>query len=282
MGGPPNVVAEKRALVPAKVVASGRPLNAVSRGARPTFGVGGKVTTLWQYGGEGQAVAIDHEGRVVVAGFANTGLSDDFAITRYTPTGNLDLTFGGTGIVTTSLAAGEDVAWSVVVDSQDRVLVAGYSRVPNSTGGFDYVTGVVRLTAVGALDPTFDGDGKQTISFGGTRDEQGGRVAVDSQNRVLVGGATYNGSNFDFAVARLTVGGQLDPSFDGDGKQTIDFGGSQDNVDDVAVDSQDRVVLVGSAGGSMGVARLTFAARLTRVRIQRQNNDLPWPRSRCR
>ena len=236
------------------------------------------MTTLWQYGGQAEAVAIDHHGRIVVAGFARNVSGDDFAITRYTPSGNLDLTFGGTGIVTVSLSNSDDQSYSVAIDSQDRVLAAGYSRVPNTIGGFDNVTGVVRITAAGSLDPTFDGDGKQTISFGGTYDEESGLVAVDSQDRVLVGGTTYHGSNFDFGIARLTVGGALDPTFDGDGKQTIDFGGTQDSMGNVTTDSLDRVVLVGYSGGRMGVAADICRRSGLQFRSRRQDNHFFYPR----
>ena len=72
---------------------------------------------------------------------------------------------------------------------------------------------MARLTTSGALDTSFDGDGKQTVDFGSTQD-LGYGVAVDRHDNVLVagwsdqGGAT--GYDYDFAVARLTPSGALD------------------------------------------------------------------------
>src|SRR5262249_15409528 len=122
-----------------------------------------------------------------------------------------------------------------------------------------------RLTTGGALDTSFDGDGKQTISFG-SFDDVGYRVAVDSLDRIVVDGITSNGSQYSFAVARLTTAGALDTSFDGDGRQTIAFGTLMNQSSEVAIDSLNRVVVIGSThNGSSNVfaiARLTATGAL--------------------
>ena len=127
------------------------------------------------------------------------------------------------------------------MDSQDRVLLAGYSN----QGATYYDFAVARLTTAGVLDTSFDGDGLQTFDFGYSEMARG--VAVDSQDRVLVAGESYQGAtSYDFTVLRLTTAGVLDGSFDGDGLRTIDFGNNQsDYAYGVAVDSQDRVLVAG-------------------------------------
>jgi len=221
----------------------------------------GKLTTglLASSIAGGQSVAVDSKGRTVVAGYAFNGSNNDFAITRYTASGALDTTFGNEGIVTIAFGAYDDYAYGVAVDSLDRVVVAG-----STNNGSDYDFAVARLTASGALDASFDGDGKQTIDFGG--DDEAYGVAVDSLDRLVVAGSTKNGSGHDFTVARLTAAGVLDTSFDGDGKQTIDFGGD-DKAYSVAVDSLDRVVIAGytlviGSKIELAVARLTGAGAL--------------------
>lgn len=230
----------------------------------PTFGVGGRVTTRFPVPSAdiGQATAIDSLGRMVIAGQTNNGSNQDFAITRFTPAGALDTTFGGTGIMTFGFGGFDDYAYSVAVDSLDRVVVAGYTDT-NGAGNDDFA--VARLTAAGVLDVSFDGDGKQTIAFGTAGDRAFG-VAVDSLDRIVAAGYTQTGSNTDFAVARLTVAGALDNSFDGDGRQTITFGAQTDGAKCVTVDSLNRVVVAGSISngsiGSFAVARLTAAGAL--------------------
>jgi uncharacterized delta-60 repeat protein len=228
----------------------------------PTFGVGGMVTTRFPASSldSGTAVAVDSLGRAVVAGYTYNGSNNDFAITRYTAAGALDHAFGGTGIVTIAFGASNDQASGVVVDSQNRVVVVGITD-----NGSDTDIAVARLTPEGALDPSFDEDGKQTITFGMASDE-GFSVAVDSLDRVVVAGYTDNGSNFDFAIARLTSAGAPDTGFDGDGRQTFDFGGSTDYATAVAVDSLNRVVVAGYTEvgfiADFAVARLTAAGGL--------------------
>lgn len=200
----------------------------------------------------GRAVAIDSLGRTVVAGYANS----DFAVTRYTAAGALDLSFGGTGSVTIDFGA-YDLGYGVAVDSLDRVVVAG-----GIYNGTNYSSAVARLTSNGALDTNFDGDGKLIIDFG-QNDNWVWSVAVDSLDRIVVAGYVANsGSNYDFALTRLTTAGALDASFDTDGKQTIAFSPSFDVAYSVAIDSIDRVVVAGYAYDGLALARLTPAGVL--------------------
>jgi uncharacterized delta-60 repeat protein len=211
---------------------------------------------------DGLAVAVDSLGRTVVAGYVKfQSASYDFAVTRYTPAGSLDMTFGGTGRVTIVFGTSDDQAYAVAVDSLDRIVVAGYAKDANGWPDF----AIARLTAAGTLDTSFDGDGKKTVAINPFDDIAYG-VAIDSLDRIVVAGFVSTGSNSDFAVARLTPAGALDISFDGDGKQTVDFGPLTDYANSVAVDSLDRVVLAGYTNSSSNVdfalARLTGAGAL--------------------
>jgi uncharacterized delta-60 repeat protein len=231
----------------------------------PSFGGTGVVTISFGYNDRSFGVAVDSLDRVVVAGTVDDSSHapsfHGFGVARLTAAGALDNSFDGDGKRTIDFGGtyeDGDRTGVVAVDSLDRVVVAGGTRSDNN----DFA--VARLTASGALDNSFDGDGKQTIDFGGSETAYG--VAVDSLDRVVVAGETQSASYRHFAVARLTAGGALDSSFDSDGKQTVDFGGSYENERGVAVDSLDRVVVVGYAfiGSSddFAVARLTISGAL--------------------
>jgi uncharacterized delta-60 repeat protein len=71
-----------------------------------TFGTGGKVTTPVGSGNMANSVAIQTDGKLVVAGYSYNGTNYDFALVRYTTNGALDLTFGTGGIVTTPIGSG--------------------------------------------------------------------------------------------------------------------------------------------------------------------------------
>jgi hypothetical protein len=83
---------------------------------------------------------------------------------------------------------------------------------------------------------------------------------VDSLDRAVVSGYTFNGFDFDYAVARLTPAGSLDGSFNGNGQQIIPLGIDNFYGTGVVVDSANRVVIAGESnylGRTFGVARLT-------------------------
>src|SRR5262245_38949755 len=118
---------------------------------------------------------------------------------RITPTaGQLDPTFGSGGRVTTRFPIpSSDYGWSCAIDSQGGTVVAGITY-----DGVNSDFAVARYTSAGALDASFGANGAMVFDFGADSSAYG--VAVDSADRVLVAGYTFNGSNYDFAVARLT------------------------------------------------------------------------------
>src|SRR5215204_4413399 len=74
----------------------------------PSFGTDGKLTTDFGANTDyGQAVAVQDDGKIVVAGYASifTATGTDFAIARYNPNGTLDSTFGTGGKVLTPIGA---------------------------------------------------------------------------------------------------------------------------------------------------------------------------------
>ena len=100
------------------------------------------------------------------------------------------------------------------------------------------------------------------LDFGGDLDEAGSVVIQPSDGRMLVGGSTYTGGASKFAVARLVQGGGLDSTFDGDGRQTIEFGSTTNIGGLVALESDGKIVVAGTAyvsasGHDFAVARLT-------------------------
>ena len=114
---------------------------------------------------------------------------------------------------------------------------------------------LARYNADGTLDTSFSGDGRQTTDFGGFDPATG--VALQGDGKIVaVGGA--GGDEFvadDFALARYNPDGSLDTSFSGDGKQTTDFGGS-DQANGVVLQGDGKIVAVGH---SVAVAGADFA-----------------------
>jgi uncharacterized delta-60 repeat protein len=207
-----------------------------------TFGGTGKVTTsIGARDDVAHRVVIQADGKIVVAGRSFNGTNYDFALARYNANGTLDTTFDGDGKLTTAVGAADDFAWSVAIQADGRVLVAGYSD-----NGTNYDFALVRYNANGALDATFDGDGKLTTSFG-AYDDFARSVAIQADGRIIVAGGTDNGTNhYDFALARYNADGSLDTTFDGDGKLTGALGASDEIAFSAALQSDGKIVVAGT------------------------------------
>jgi uncharacterized delta-60 repeat protein len=116
-----------------------------------SFGTGGIVTTDFGSSADlGNSVAIQTDGKLVVAGYSIIGTNDEFALVRYTTNGALDLTFGTGGIVTTDFGGFDDQGQSVAIQTDGKLVVAGFS----DNGDTRYFA-LVRYTIDGALDITF-------------------------------------------------------------------------------------------------------------------------------
>lgn len=112
------------------------------------------------------------------------------------------------------------------------------------------------VPAAGDLDLTFGVGGKLTTEFG-TFAAEGHSVVVQPDGKIVVAGSLSNGTNLDFAVVRYNADGTLDSTFGGgDGVVTTDFGGFDDSANGVALQTDGKIVVVGTAsnGASGDVA----------------------------
>ena len=147
-----------------------------------TFDTDGKVTTAFGQSTNDRAfaIAIQGNGKIVVAGYNTNSLSGqrDFAVTRYNTNGSLDTTFNSNGIVSLSIASGMDECRSVMIQTDGKIVVAGFS--------FDFTTRVfaaVRFNTDGSLDNSFDNDGIVTTAIGST-DDAGYAAALQSDGNL--------------------------------------------------------------------------------------------------
>src|SRR5262249_12949348 len=94
-----------------------------------TFGSGGTVTTGWgKKSDEASAVAIQSDGKIVVAGSSN----NDFALVRYNTNGTLDKNFGSSGKQVTDLGSGSDGITALAVQADGKILSAGFGSATSS------------------------------------------------------------------------------------------------------------------------------------------------------
>jgi uncharacterized delta-60 repeat protein len=221
-----------------------------------TFGTSGFILVPWRGSGndEPHDVAVQADGKIVIVGSTASSGGGDFIAMRFTSSGATDTSFGtgGTALVNVGASASSaDSAYRVLIQSDGKIVIGG-------TTGTDI--GLVRLTTNGSLDTTFDGDGKVVTNLGAT--DQGFALAIQSDGKILVGGSISTAGN-DFALARYTIFGALDATFDGDGIKTHSFGAGSDQVYGLIVQPDGKIVVGGLAtnpqsGNDFALAR--FAA----------------------
>lgn len=222
----------------------------------PTFGIGGSVTTDF-FGGDDQcvAVAIQGDGKIIVAGFVSIDLDNsDFALARYNSDGTPDPTFGSGGKVTTDFFGSFDGASGVVVQSDGKIVAAGAAIVDFATSN-DFA--VARYNADGTPDASFGIGGKVTTDFSGN--DAAADVVLQCDGKIVVAGvADSSNTSGDVAVARYQSDGTLDPSFEADGKVVTDFLG-HDSSRGVGLQSDGRIVVAGSTRADDSFDSLEFA-----------------------
>ena len=203
---------------------------------RQTTDFAGIGSSAWATG-----VALQADGKIVMVGSVVNG-DRDFALARYNPDGSLDPSFSGDGRQTSDFG-GSDRANGVVVQADGRIVAVGRG------GALDFA--LARYNLDGSLDPGFSGDGRQTTEFGGADSAWG--MALQADGKIVAVGIARRSGTTDFGLARYDTGGELDMSFSGDGKQTTDFGGGE-AARGVALQSDEKIVVVGDAGTSNNVA----------------------------
>jgi uncharacterized delta-60 repeat protein len=226
----------------------------VTGGLDPAFDGDGKVTTEFTSSSFEYAtsVAIQADGKIIVAGgvfIPGSSTRSDLALARYNPDGSLDGSFDGDGKVITDVAGGTDAGFSVAVQSDGKIVVAGESRPPGP-GRYDFA--VARYNQDGSLDSAFDGDGKVVTPISDGSSDYPTKIAVATDGKIVVGGQIAIGApvTFSAGLVRYLPDGSLDGSFDADGKVVVTSPTS--TINDLAVQPDGKIV---ANGNGFAVAR---------------------------
>jgi uncharacterized delta-60 repeat protein len=194
--------------------------------------------------------AITPDGRIVVVGSTDVSGGGDYALARVNANGTLDKTFSGDGLErVNSEGTVNDTGGSVVVLPDESIVVTGQGRSTK-----DFFT--EQLNPDGSQDESFAKatGGASTVDFGG-EEAANDMIRQPDGKLVIVGSTSTDGG--DFAIARLNADGTLDTSFNGTGKQTVNFGGN-DAAEKVALTAEGKIVVIGEGGSTndMVITRL--------------------------
>ncbi len=172
------------------------------------FGENGQVVTaLGPVSDRAYDVAIQADGKIVVAGSSSTTADLDFALARYTADGALDTAFNNDGQVITAVGGEDDEARAVIVLDDGRIVAGGYSW-----NGADRDFALVRYLPDGSLDPGFGLNGMRTDSVGNQDDEIVSLVAREDGGIIAAGYSTGTGGKILILAAYLPDG-TPDPDF---------------------------------------------------------------------
>ena len=209
----------------------------------PTFGNGGIVIT--EAGGvieSAHAIAIQSDRKIVIAGFTRLGSFNDFLLARYNANGSLDTTFGTNGMVITSITNDHDVANAVAIQSDGKIVAAGYSLNQGCS--------LARYMPNGTLDSAFGTDGKVIITIG-TSGCFINDMAILPDGKIIIAGSAFL-NNVDIALAKLNINGTLDSTFGDGGKVVTDIEGVTDRANGVSIQADGKIVIAGISQGSEG------------------------------
>jgi uncharacterized delta-60 repeat protein len=209
----------------------------------PTFGGDGLVTTTINNVDYAYAVAVQADGKIVVAGCADDSidLSDSFALVRYNRNGLLDSGFGEDGRVVTSFGY-DACAYALAIQDDGKVVAGGYTGIGSNFDGF----ALARYNGDGSLDTGFDTDGK-VITDPGILDGYISAIAIQPDGKIVAVGKTSDSSDKNnIAVVRTNSDGSLDTSFDGDGIVTTLIRNSSSGTS-VALQPDGKIVVGGAS-----------------------------------
>ncbi|MEI8201701.1 MAG: T9SS type A sorting domain-containing protein [Bacteroidota bacterium] len=218
-----------------------------------TFGTAGIAFGPATNYSDAYATAIQTDGKILVAGFTENGSDNDFVLLRFNTDGTLDNTFGTAGATSTDFGSVEDRAFAMAVQTDGKIVLAGQMG-----NGSNLDIALARYNTNGTLDNTFGIGGKLSKAIG-SGDDVANCIAIQADGKIVIGGYSWNGLNYDMAVLRYSNLGVLDNTFGTNGVIIKDIGSTDNYAYALALQTDSKIVVAGTATlatGDFSVVRL--------------------------
>jgi uncharacterized delta-60 repeat protein len=172
-----------------------------------TFGTNGKVTTTITNGDdEAFSVTILNDGKFIVTGSVGLDKVPYIGLIKYNSDGSLDTSFGTGGKVTTHAGNADSRGYSLVTQSDNKILITGIVADSNVSQKFLLV---MRYNIDGKVDSLFGTQGKVKTAIG-KKDDAGYSIALQTDKKIVVAGWTKDiNDNYNYGVVRYN--GDCDP-----------------------------------------------------------------------
>lgn len=215
-------------------------------------GASGTTSTLTQ----------DPSGNVIVARADGAGAT----VTRFTPTGNLDTSFGTSG--STSVALPNLLALIIGASTAADGSIFVAASAPNPAAPNPTQPVVLKFTSAGVLDPSFGSGGIAFFYPSALTDPatwgRATEVRVLPSGQILVAGRFQIATGHRvFFAARLLASGSLDATFGAGGVTLVDFGPVFAQGRKITVQDDGKVVIAGTMSDSLNNFSIVLARLLT-------------------
>ena len=238
-----------------------------------SFGSGGIVTTSIRGQDRGSALALQYDGKIVVAGYVYSPKGNGMVLVRYNADGSLDTGFGNGGIVEDHGGGAWDFgARDVKVQPDGKIVVAGEGYRDNL---ILVVFAAARFLPDGTPDAAFGSGGKVFSQVRGGV-SRAFSLALGEDGAIFLGGSSSDGKGefSDYTAARYRADGSLDPAFGAGGVAITHVGDWINTGRAVSIQPDGRILLAGTRFenftvyqnfgivryGSDGIPDLTFGA----------------------
>jgi uncharacterized delta-60 repeat protein len=177
--------------------------------------------------------------RIYVAGTTDMGEDIGIGLLVLNQDGTLQTSFANGGKLIYPATPGWENANDIILQSDGKLLIGGYTLN-------DFF--IIRINSDGSLDETWGEDGMVVTDVTGTQ-ERINRLGLQADGKVIAAG--YSGTNNDdIPIVRYNTDGEIDHTFGNDGFVNIDFSGSADDMEDMIIQPDGSILIIGSTTGT--------------------------------
>ncbi len=193
------------------------------------------------------ASALQTDGKIVVIGCSYNGADFDFGILRLNIDGTPDSLFDLDGKVESNLSMYDDIPTCLVIQSDGKIVVAGYTTDGTHTGRT-----LARYLTNGSLDTSFNGTGKVISNFLNLY-EKPSAIALNNLGQIILAGGTATTVPYgEVQLLRYNSNGTLDLSFGNMGEVSTNIGSYDDAASSIIIQPDNKIVIAGSGDDDKG------------------------------
>lgn len=205
------------------------------------FGSNGFASISFDANDRANAVAVQTNGKILVAGKAANSSHYNLVVVRYNANGTLDNTFGIAGTAILEIDFFDSEATSIAYQTDGKILVTGLSHDQFNDGFFAILA---RFNANGTIDNTFGTNGMMDLPAG--NDYYGKIIKIQQDSKILIT-CISSSETGNFKLLRLESNGNIDNTFDTDGMVETAVGTISSFANSMALQSDNKIVVSGSA-----------------------------------